>query len=72
MKLKLTPNNPTQPASPSPQLLSRRQVAERWSVCPHTVARTKELVPIRFNGRRLRYRLSDVEALEQQTASTSA
>jgi len=49
----------------STKLLSRRQVAERWGVCTHTLARRKDLTPIRFNRRLLRYRLSDVQALEK-------
>jgi len=47
-------------------LLSRREVAHRWSVCEHTVARNKKLQAIRFNARLLRYRLKDVEAVEKE------
>jgi hypothetical protein len=46
------------------QLLSRAEVAQRWGCCPHTVARRKDLKPVRFNKRMLRYRLADVEAVE--------
>lgn len=46
------------------QLLTRRQVAERWSCCEHTIARNRSLKPIRFNRRMLRYRLENVEAVE--------
>jgi hypothetical protein len=46
------------------QFLSRRQVAERWGVHPITIQRRKDLKPIRFNCRLLRYRLSDVLACE--------
>ena len=46
-------------------LLTRRQVAERWQVCEHTVARNRNLKPIRLNRRLLRYHLSDVEAIEK-------
>lgn len=49
-------------------LLSRRQVAERWSCCEHTVARRKDLKPLRFNRRFLRYKLSDIEAIEAAAA----
>jgi len=49
-------------------LLSRRQVAERWRVCPHTVARRKDLRPVRFGPRLLRYRLQDVLAIELAAA----
>ena len=69
-----TANN--QPVTPAPQpeikLLTRRQVATRWAACPRTVARTKELKPIYFNSRRLRYRLTDVEAVERQAAGIAA
>jgi hypothetical protein len=61
------------PGQPDPQpladesptrLLTRRQLADRWSCCPHTIARRKDLKPLRFNNRLLRYRLQDVEAIE--------
>lgn len=42
-------------------LLSRKQVAEILGTCIHTVARNKELKPIRFNARLVRYRAEDVE-----------
>jgi hypothetical protein len=45
-------------------LLTRRQLAQRWNCCPHTIARRKDLRPIRLGRRLLRYRLSDVEAIE--------
>jgi hypothetical protein len=45
--------------------LSRREVAARWSCCPRTVERRTDLKPVRFNKRFLRYRLSDVEAIER-------
>lgn len=48
----------------SEKLLSRREVADRWGVCDHTVQRNKSLKPIRFNSRLLRYRLEDVVAHE--------
>ena len=50
-------------------LLSRKQVATRWSVCTETVKRKERaglLSPVRFNRRLTRYRLSDVLALEQE------
>lgn len=53
------PDNPR-----SPNFLTRKQVAARWSVTTHTVARRKDLKPVRFNRRLLRYRLEDVVALE--------
>jgi hypothetical protein len=46
-------------------LLTRKEVAQRWRCCVHTVARRKDLNPVRFNRRLLRYRLADVLALEK-------
>lgn len=46
------------------KLLTRRDVAIRWACCEHTVARCEELKPIRFNKRRIRYQLKNVEAVE--------
>jgi hypothetical protein len=54
--------------SNSPQLLSRRQLASRWSCCVHTIARLKHLKPVRFNKRFLRYKIEDVEAIEAAAA----
>src|SRR5579863_10207183 len=54
------------------KLLSRRQVAERWGVCNHTVARRECLVPIRLGRRLLRYRLADVLAHEQSASDQKA
>lgn len=45
-------------------LLTRRQLAQRWHCCVHTIARRKDLDPVRLGRRLLRYRLSDVEAIE--------
>lgn len=45
-------------------LLSRRQVAQRWGVCQHTIARRNDLHPLRFNRRLIRYRLEEIEAVE--------
>jgi hypothetical protein len=45
-------------------LLTRRQVAQRWNCATHTVARRKDLRPVRLGRRLLRYRLSDVEEIE--------
>jgi hypothetical protein len=45
-------------------LLTRQQLAERWQCCPHTIARRKDLKPLRFNRRLLRYRLEDILAIE--------
>jgi len=51
------------------ELLSRKEVAQRWSCCPHTIARRKDLKPVRFNRRFLRYRLADIEAVEAAAAA---
>lgn len=65
MKKSILLNNQTEPLAKSQILLTRRDVAKRWVCCEHTVARCEELKPIRFNQRRLRYRLGDVEAIEK-------
>jgi hypothetical protein len=46
---------------PATGLLSRADVARRLSVCVHTVARNKQLTPIKFNARLVRYRAEDLE-----------
>ena len=49
------------------QLLSRKAVANRWQTSVETVKRRERaglLKALRFNQRLLRYKLSDVEALE--------
>ena len=51
----------------SEQLLSRGAVAQRWECCIETIKRRERagiLKPIRFNQRMLRYRLSDILAIE--------
>jgi hypothetical protein len=57
------------PRADAEVLLSRKQVANRWSVCTETVKRKERaglLSPVRFNQRLTRYRLSDVLALEKE------
>jgi hypothetical protein len=52
---------------PSDQLLSRRALAQRWETSVETIKRREKeglLKALRFNSRLLRYKLSDVEALE--------
>ena len=44
--------------------LTRRQLAQRWGVCPHTIARRKDLRPVRLGRRLVRYRVEDVQAVE--------
>lgn len=49
-------------------LISRNQLAKRWSVSKETIKRREReglLKPIRFNQRLLRYRLDDIVAIEQ-------
>ena len=49
------------------QLLSRKAVADRWQTSVETVKRREKaglLKALRFNQRLLRYKLSEVEALE--------
>jgi hypothetical protein len=51
----------------SEQLLSRRALAQRWSCCIETLKRRERdgiIKSIRFNSRLLRYRLSDIIAVE--------
>ena len=53
------------------QLLSRRALANRWQTSTETIKRREKeglLKAIRFNQRLLRYKLSDVEALEAGAA----
>lgn len=51
------------------ELISRRELAARWGVCPHTIARRRDLKPVRFGRRLLRYRLGDVLAIEAAAAA---
>jgi predicted site-specific integrase-resolvase len=56
------------------QLLSRRAVANRWQTSVETIKRREKagvLKPIRFNQRLLRYKLSDIEALEAAAGGAS-
>ena len=51
----------------SDTLISRNQLAKRWSVSKETIKRREReglLKPIRFNQRLLRYRLDDIIAIE--------
>ena len=51
-----------------PELISRDQLAKRWSVSKETIKRREReglLNPIRFNQRLLRYRLVDIVEIEQ-------
>lgn len=61
-------NSPQEPTnSPSEQLLSRSALARRWGCCKETIKRRERegvLPAIRFNCRLVRYRLSDILAIE--------
>ena len=49
------------------KMLSRADLAERWGVSKETIKRRERdglLTPLRFNQRLLRYRLSEIEAIE--------
>ena len=51
------------------ELISRDQLAKRWSVSKETIKRREReglLNPIRFNQRLLRYRLEDILEIEQE------
>ena len=57
----------------SEQLLSRRALAQRWGCCTETIKRRERegiLKTIRFNQRLLRYRISDVVAIEAAAGGT--
>jgi predicted DNA-binding transcriptional regulator AlpA len=60
-------------ALPTPErLLTRREVAQRWSCSTETIKRKTAaglLRPIRFGLRFVRYPLSQIEALEAEAAS---
>ena len=58
----------------SEQLLSRAALAERWDCCIETIKRRERegiLKSIRFNQRLLRYRLSDIVAIETAAGGQS-
>ncbi len=55
-------------SGPVSELISRDQLAKRWSISKETIKRREReglLNPIRFNQRLLRYRLEDIVAVEQ-------
>jgi hypothetical protein len=52
-------------------LISRRELAQRWSCSTETVKRrTREgvLHPVRFNSRMIRYAMSEVVRIEQEAS----
>jgi hypothetical protein len=51
-----------------PTMLSRRHLAERWSISRETLKRREKagiLIPLKL-GRGVRYRLADIERIEQE------
>ena len=57
------------------RLLSRREVAHRWGVSTETIKRRSRdgvLPTVRFNGRLIRHRLSDVERIEREALGGAA
>jgi hypothetical protein len=53
------------------RFLSEKQVAERWNVCTETVKRRRKgglLTPHYFGDKAIRYRLSEVVAVEETVA----
>ena len=55
-------------------LMSRKQVCARWACCAMTLKRREVaglLKPVRFNQRMLRYRLSDILAIEAAAGGAS-
>jgi predicted DNA-binding transcriptional regulator AlpA len=48
----------------STELLTRAHLAARWGCCRHTIARRKDLHPIRLGRRLVRYRLAEIQAIE--------
>jgi predicted DNA-binding transcriptional regulator AlpA len=54
---------------PPERLLTRRELAQRWSCSTETIKRKTaagDLTPVRFGLRFLRYRLSQIEQLETE------
>ena len=57
----------------SEQLLSRRTFSDRWECCIETIKRRERegvLKSIRFNQKLLRYKLSDIIAVEAAARSS--
>ncbi len=51
-----------------PTMLSRRHLAERWSISRETLKRREKagILPFLKLGRDVRYRLADIERIEQE------
>jgi len=56
------------PMQEETQLLSRRQLCERWQVSKELIKRREKsgMLPVLKIGRDARYRLRDVERIEQE------
>jgi hypothetical protein len=64
----------TTPDKPTEQLISRNALARRWECCIETIKRRERaglLKAVRFNQRMLRYRLSDILAVEAAAGGAS-
>jgi hypothetical protein len=59
-------NTSCQPIEATARLLTRRELADRWSLSTETLKRRERcgLLPFLKLGRGVRYRLADVEHLE--------
>jgi len=57
------------PTPPTPQMLSRRQLAERWTCSIETLRRRERdgTLNTRRIGSLVRYRLRDIEAIEEDS-----
>ena len=67
------PNDPT-PAKKEEILLSRKQLCRRWDCSFMTLYRREAaglLHPLRFNSRMMRYRLSEILAIEKAAAAST-
>lgn len=55
-------------SSTPPTMLSRRHLAERWAISRETLKRREKagILPFLKLGRDVRYRLTDIERIEQQ------
>ena len=56
---------------PTDELITREQLARRWKCCPHTVARRRDLQPIRLGRRLVRYSLAQVLRIEAEAHGLS-
>jgi hypothetical protein len=52
--------------------LTRGELAKRWNCSTHTIARRKDISPVRFGRRFLRYRLRDITEVEGKASGVFA